>query len=86
MIARNANSFIFGVDAYPEWFKNIDAKYETDAAGELVAVSIMTPKGMVRAKVGETILSLPGGLMAVIPKDAAERYMDEKTETKEETE
>ena len=69
-----ADRFVFGVDPYPNWFKEVTAKYIYDETGEvLIAVNIMNPTGDTHiARVGDTILRIPdpikGSSYVVIPR------------------
>ena len=53
--------FVFGVDPYPNWFKEVSAKYVYDETGEvLLSVIITNPTGdVLTAYVGDTILRIP---------------------------
>lgn len=74
MITQNVDSFILGVDRYPEWFKNFNVTYTTAESGLLVSVSIETRQGTVKANRGDVIMMLQGVLYA-IPQEAAKRFM-----------
>ena len=79
MITQNIKKFKLGVDPYPDWFKGYDQSklnYNTAADGTLISVDILIGRGKKNtAYVGDTIGLLTDGVLIVIPKSVADKYM-----------
>ena len=79
MITQNMKKFKLGVDPYPIWFQEFDQtklNYNLAEDGSLISVDILTGKGKKNtAYVGVTIGLLAVGVLVVIPKAAADKYM-----------
>lgn len=83
-IARYTDSFTFGKDTYPEWFKKAAAEgkitFQTDpSTGELLGAIISVPTKTYSATIGDTIMNLKTG-MAVVPQEAAKKFSVQKEE------
>ncbi len=78
MIRQNIDSFVLGIDPYPSWFKVSFAdkvSYQTKDNGELLSITIQSPSGTTTASVGDTLMNVQG-VLTVVPRAAAERYMN----------
>ena len=76
-VRHNTNSFILGLDLYPDWFvlesQKGNVKYSTNQDGSINNVVITTPKGEITAKAGDTIMDF-GDELVVVPSGAAKTY------------
>ena len=76
-VRQNTDSFVYGVDEYPDWFKvNSEqgkVKYIYTDSGELLSTEVATLSGFEQAKKGDTIMRM-GNNMVVVPAATAKTY------------
>ena len=78
MITQQIQTFKLGVDEYPSWFKTLDQskiRFDVREDGTLVKVEFFLTENTQTAHLGDTIGITQNGIVIVIPKKAAKKYM-----------
>lgn len=76
MIRQETDSFVFGVDEYPNWFmvnSQTGLVKPIYSDGMLINTLIATASGFESVKKGDTIMELNGS-MVIIPSNIAKEY------------
>ena len=78
MITQQIQTFKLGADEYPSWFKTLDQskiRFDVREDGTLVKVEFFLTENIQTAHLGDTIGITQNGVVIVIPKKAAKKYM-----------
>ena len=78
MIRVNTNSFVFGRDTFPDWFREKDKQGKVKYKYQLNLMSgavLQTQVGVQEVFIGDTIMLINDELV-VVKKEAANKYME----------